>query len=1091
MTGQPVYYDPPRIPELDADYEIVRELGRGGTAVVYLARERGPGREVAIKVIRSTYVEDEEARARLLREARTVAALEHPNVVMLYGTRHLRDGSIALVMQYVPGFTLRSELRRRGALPIDMARGIATDLCRALVHAHAHRIVHRDVKPENVYVDEATGSARLSDFGIARTWGAESNLTLPGTAIGTPAYMSPEQIDGGVLDGRSDIYSLGLLAYEMLTGQAPWAGESLFGAIYKQKHEDLPAISRLRPETPAELTAAIERALQKDPASRWANAEEFLAALDGSAAVVSAAPAAASTGRRAGGSRRKRRGRRSGAYTTTRSQAAPSGAPAAAAPANEAPTNESTAGGAPAGEAPGNKAPGRRKAPGKKKTSRDATAGVLPVPQPAHDLQPDPEENLTVWYRRPQAPAEPTHESAPAEPAHESAPAPPTRSTPATSPAAAARARSAPPPSQPASPAAERAPAAAQASAVKGVRFAELRASARPERRAVAAIAAVLAAAMAASPAMVSFGRWHPGPASAEQTAAAAALQPGLPAAAQTAAGPPGAPALAYVVYGDGQAGPVGDTLSDPLVLRVEDASGRPVSGATVRFSVVTGEAVVEPRTAITDESGVAMARWLPAVPGRHAVRATVDGYDGAPATFTATAFAGGSLRISAAADAERRGAAGEQVQPPLQVRVADERGEPVAGVPVRFSVVRGDGRVTPDVEVTGADGIARAAWVLGSAAAQEATASLRDAPGEQVVFRAAASGGALAVRSGFALGGTHTCALDGRGVAVCWGGNDNGQLGDGSGARRAQPVQVSAPERFAVLAAGVSHTCAIGVSGAAFCWGSNAAGQLGDGTRTGSSGPARVALAEPLAGVFAGMSHSCGLQESGRLYCWGQNAHGQLGDGSRTDRSTPVRAGRGGVFRTAALGWAHTCALTPAGAAFCWGRNTSGELGDGRSPDRAEPAPVAGDHRFTAIAAGSAHTCALRTDGAVLCWGQNSHGQLGNGTTANSAVPVRVQSDERFAAVAAGGVHSCALTRSGEVRCWGRNVYGQLGDGTNQDRHQPVAVEGVSGLTTLDASGAHTCASGGGARYCWGFNLAGQLGDGTRANQNRPVRQR
>src|SRR5690606_7622060 len=122
-------------------------------------------------------------------------------------------------------------------LPFDMVERILIDIGRALAYAQRHRIVHRDIKPENVYLDEETGIARLSDFGIARPWDAESGLTLPGMAIGTPAYMAPEQIDGGVLDGRSDLYSLGLVGYEMLTGTPPWAGESLFSMIYKQRNE--------------------------------------------------------------------------------------------------------------------------------------------------------------------------------------------------------------------------------------------------------------------------------------------------------------------------------------------------------------------------------------------------------------------------------------------------------------------------------------------------------------------------------------------------------------------------------------------------------------------------------------------------------------------------------------------------------------------------------------------------------------------------------------------------------------------------------------------------------------------------------------
>ncbi len=271
--------DLPRIPELEEDYELIRELGRGGTAVVYLARERDVERYVAIKLMHPGYVQDEEAVARLMREARTVARLQHPNIVMLLGVRRLGDRGYALILQYVPGTTVKERIRQEGPLPIPLAERILIDLGSALQYAHRHRIVHRDIKPENIFLDADTGVSRLADFGIARFWDSDSGLTLPGTAIGTPTYMSPEQVDGRDLDGRSDLYSVGLVAWEMLTGQAPWAGETMYKIVYKQKHEELPSLEELRPEVPHYIRAAIEKALKKNPNDRWRDAGEFLAAL--------------------------------------------------------------------------------------------------------------------------------------------------------------------------------------------------------------------------------------------------------------------------------------------------------------------------------------------------------------------------------------------------------------------------------------------------------------------------------------------------------------------------------------------------------------------------------------------------------------------------------------------------------------------------------------------------------------------------------------------------------------------------------------------------------------------------------------------
>ncbi|HEX6048984.1 MAG TPA: serine/threonine-protein kinase, partial [Gemmatimonadaceae bacterium] len=187
--------------DLESEYEILGELGRGATAVVYRARDRELGREVAIKVIRPRFADDDETVARLAREARTVAQLQHPNIVTLFAVRRLRDGGLALVMQLVPGRTLRDILNDRGALTFGIADRVLRDVAAALAHAHDRGIVHRDVKPENIFIDETTGHALLSDFGVARSLEPDSQLTATGTAIGTPSYMSPEQIDGTHLDG--------------------------------------------------------------------------------------------------------------------------------------------------------------------------------------------------------------------------------------------------------------------------------------------------------------------------------------------------------------------------------------------------------------------------------------------------------------------------------------------------------------------------------------------------------------------------------------------------------------------------------------------------------------------------------------------------------------------------------------------------------------------------------------------------------------------------------------------------------------------------------------------------------------------------
>src|SRR6476659_8643865 len=254
---------------LERDYELIRELGQGGMAAVYLARERRTGRLVAIKAVRARYLDDPDALQRFAREAHTVAGLDHPNIVRTEAIEQIGDRAVAIIMEHVEGGTVRDRLREFGSLGAEEAETILRDVASALGYAHRHGIVHRDVKPENIFLDPTRRRALLSDFGIARSIDHESAITLLGAALGTPQYMSPEQIDGQMVDGRSDIYSLGVLGWELLTGRRPWAGENLYGIIYKQKHEELPRITSLRPRVPANLLFAIEGALIKDKDRRW------------------------------------------------------------------------------------------------------------------------------------------------------------------------------------------------------------------------------------------------------------------------------------------------------------------------------------------------------------------------------------------------------------------------------------------------------------------------------------------------------------------------------------------------------------------------------------------------------------------------------------------------------------------------------------------------------------------------------------------------------------------------------------------------------------------------------------------------------
>lgn len=267
-------------------YRIIREIARSNDAV-YEAIDTRLNRRVAIKELMmppgATDAVRQDRIARFQREARAAGALTHPNIVTIFETE-AENGRYFIVMEYLEGDNLRQKMDREGVLPPEVAVRIATQVLDGLAHAHSKGVIHRDIKPENIHI-LPTGLVKITDFGIARLK-YEPNLTMDGQIFGTPSYMSPEQVQGGAIDERTDLFSVGVILFEMLAGFKPFQGDSVITITYNIVHTEPPS----PPSVPAPLEWVIRRALRKNPAERFASAEEMKAALERALAELSTPP---------------------------------------------------------------------------------------------------------------------------------------------------------------------------------------------------------------------------------------------------------------------------------------------------------------------------------------------------------------------------------------------------------------------------------------------------------------------------------------------------------------------------------------------------------------------------------------------------------------------------------------------------------------------------------------------------------------------------------------------------------------------------------------------------------------------------------
>ncbi|HEU4720040.1 MAG TPA: protein kinase [Gemmatimonadaceae bacterium] len=859
---------PTALAALEPEYWILGEIGRGGTAIVYLARDRATGEEVAIKLIRPKYLEDEEAIARFAREARFVTQLAHPNVVNVHRVLDLGASGIALVMAHVDGRTLKQVIQEERPLSADFIVAVVRQVAAALAAAHRMGIVHRDVKPENIFID-SEGRALLADFGVARSMTGDTQLTMHGVAIGTPSYMAPEQIDGGQLDGRADVYSLGLVTWEMFTGHRPWEGESLYAVLYHQRHHELPDVREMRPDISDQLADAIAGAIEKDPTARWQTMDELIDALDGAAPTRRAqahVPVTSETIRFT----------RPAASPTTPSTGLvpvpppplPVGAgshlPAAAGAAGSVAAYEPSFVGAYFSPDELEEVHPARRFPLSRRQTLLAAAGVLGVLTLGIVA--------TVVEGRSDAPA--------------GVAAPATRTD---APAAGSR----PPES----------PTAFLDSLATGIGPGAL-----PDSLSVATAlnppgaetSSASGALGADAPLGVELETKRPEPerpsaaARTTPTPAAEAPKPSVPPSLSVAAaiGPPPTRSRVSIVAGglhtclvasDGRLFCWGGNDQGQLGTSGGSRSSTPsVVGSELRFTAIA--------PGLGHSCGIARggAAWCWGENDRGQLGDRSQSARGSPVRSAA----GHAFRSIAAGAAhtcgvDTEGAAwcwGSDAQGQLGDGGSADRSSPVAVAGgMRFLSIDVGWNFTCGLTENG-----RAmCWGDNSAGqlGDGTTADRRQPSAVQgnMQFQAITAGSA------------HTCGITPGGEAYCWGRNASGELGDGSTSPRSTPVRVRSQERFVSIAAGAVHTCAVASDGEAWCWGRNTYGQLGNGGTSDSGEPVRVAGGHTFTSVRAFGSHTCGSTVSGEAFCWGYNSDGQLGDGTRTHRTRPVYVERPG----------------------------------------------------------------------------------------------------------------------------------------------------------------------------------------------------
>ncbi len=1126
------------------DYDIAGELGRGGMATVYLAHEIALERKVAIKVMAPALLQGGRGMAdRFKREARTAAALSHPHIIPVYGVRE-SGRLLFFIMKYVHGRSLDAIVKDHGALPIKMVQAILAQAGSALDYAHRHGIIHRDIKPANIMLD-VDGWAVVTDFGIAKVTQSQG-LTVTGATIGTPTYMSPEQCAARDITGATDQYSLGVAAYEMLTGQVPFDADSVMSLMWKHFHEPPRPIVERRPDCPPELARAIERMLAKAPADRWPSLEEAIEAIGTPAhndpirqqmkALAKGSDASQATADRHTPISPVPRSFTPPAPTT------PMPAPAAAAAAPQPPPPP----------------------PALPVTPLEPIFPSLDVAQSPLSVVPPPK----VWKPRQPAPAPPSQRAR--------------RTSTSSMPTARRVSRAEPAPVIPPPFAPARRPLRVVGPALALVAtgfiawavFGRTRPAPLPDRPpGRPAAAPVASVTVTPSPVALAVRQTAPlsvvlkdgrgntltgrpvvwtstdsSKARVSATGLVTAVSPGYVTVTAGSEGRSGtgtvmvtatavpvasvdvSPATASIVLGDTAA----------LIAAPQDDRGNTLSGHTIRWSSS------DPRIASVSPAGtVAALRLGTAVIGvsvegkRDSVRITVTPPAVAMVVIsppTASLQVGRRTQLSATArDAHDRPVQGRPVEwrsnnPGVATVLPDGFVTAVrvgqASITALIELQSASASVTVNAVPVASVAVTPASLTLAVGKTAQLTPTLRDARGGVLRDRdiqwsssnasvaavsptgmvTATSPGSVAISAtseGVTRSGTVTVPAPVVSVAVnpppapkpadsqpAAGKPTELPSPSGQPTAGADEAALRAGPRRGV-AAGASHTCGITQSGAVACWGGNASGQLGDASAGRQvARPVLVSQTSGFSSLAAGIDYTCGLTAAGTAICWGLNARGQMGIGRTGAPAAPSAVVGNHSFVSLSAGARHVCGLRADGIAWCWGDNNSGQLGIGNARGTHTPQQVTGGTKFKVLAAGMDHTCGLATDGRVFCWGDAFSGRRGRGARESQPEPVAADTNLRFTALAAGDKHACALTQVGKAFCWGANVAGELGDGSKDERDQPVPVAGSRLFVMIAAGREHTCAlTDGGDAFCWGRNKNGELGDGSRTDRAAPVK--